>query len=161
MSKEMRTAIEYTQFLRDTCWYVHAHEGNAKEMGYLMLGLEGESGEAADELKKAVREAGFDLDNHQWRDFMHQDGHHDKLLAELGDTLWYVTRLADVMGVSLEKLMLMNTYKLFRRIEQGDWAPPMEVSWPFTDPFKSYENIQMNLFPLDIPEMHKDPEDRF
>lgn len=152
----MRTANEYGEFLRTTCWYEHAHEGNAKEMGYLIMGLTGEAGEAADELKKAVREAGFDLTNYQWKNFMKSDGHHDKLLAELGDVLWYVTRLADVMGIGLETLMLMNTYKLFRRIEEGGWAPPMEVTWPFTDPFKSYENVQMNLFPKDMPEEDED-----
>jgi NTP pyrophosphatase (non-canonical NTP hydrolase) len=140
-------ANEYREFLRTTCWYEHAHEGNAKEFAYLIFGLVGEAGEFADEFKKVIREAGFDLTTEKFRTFMEMEEHEDKLLAELGDVLWYITRLCDVLGISFDALRLMNTYKLFNRIEQGDWAPPMSVDWPFTDPFMSYENVQMNLFP--------------
>jgi len=146
----------YRGFLRQTCWYEHAHEGNAKELGYLILGLGGETGETLDEFKKAVREAGFDMQAEPFKAFLRQDGHHDKLVAELGDVFWYLTRLCDVLSVPLENLMFMNTYKLFKRINDGDWAPPMDVKWPFNDPAKSYDNVQANYFPEDAPEPEVD-----
>lgn len=150
MSDLNKTVVEYGEFLRTTCWYEHAHECDAKELAYLTLGLVGESGEFADQFKKAVREAGFDLSKIAWENFIiNETEHRDKMVAELGDVLWYLTRLCDVFGISIERLMMENTYKLFRRIEKGGWAPPMPVEWPFSDPFNSYNNVQMNLFPQD------------
>ncbi len=155
MSLEV-THPQYEAFLRHTCWYAHAHESNAKELSYLTLGLVGEAGEFADQFKKAVREAGFDLTKIAWENYIiDESDHKDKMVAELGDVLWYLTRLCDVLGINLERLMLENTYKLFRRIEKGGWSPPMEVKWPFTDPFKSYDNVQMNLFPEDVEDVRK------
>ena len=141
------THQQYRKFLRDTCWYAHAHERNAKELAYLTLGLVGEAGEFADAFKKLIREIGFDDLGRLNRALMQEEG--AKMTAELGDVLWYITRLCDVLGIGLEDLMLMNTYKLFKRIEDGGWSPPMRIDWPYSDPFKSYKNVQQELFPAD------------
>ena len=53
-----KVAQEYLKFQKDTRWFKHAGEGNAPELSYLMLGLAGEAGEAADEFKKIVRLCG-------------------------------------------------------------------------------------------------------
>lgn len=74
------------------------------EAMYCGLGLVGEAGEASEKIKK-------------W----HRDGKIDKasLALELGDVLYYLTRLADVAGYSLFEIMQMNMEKLNSRRVRG------------------------------------------
>jgi len=72
---------------------------------YYALGLAGESGESVDMVKKL------------YRDGM---GRLTPLIAntiafELGDALWYLTRLSNKLGFSLREIMLMNIDKLSTR----------------------------------------------
>ncbi len=119
----------YRLFLQNSSWYTHVAEGNLKELTYLTLGLGGEAGEFTDEIKKIVREDGFDgaitsIDGPTRR----------KLVLEIGDVLWYVTRLGDMLGLTIDDLMVLNTLKLFRRMhalaEEGK-LPIDAPSWPF------------------------------
>lgn len=73
-----------------------------KSTEYYMLALAGEVGEACNEFKKVLRD---------------KEGHLDeesriKLLLELGDSLWYITRLSKHLGSSLEEIALDNLFKL-------------------------------------------------
>ena len=148
---------QYAYFIKRTCWYEHAHEQNAKEFAYVSLGLAGETGEFADVVKKTVREHGFDGSQREW-DTALSKGVKDKMLAELGDVLWYVTRMATLLNVSIDDLMLMNTYKLFNRIEKGEWSPPMAIEWPFSAGQHSYSNVQLTYFSHDIDDQPYDTE---
>ena len=128
---------EYQQFLKDTSWYAHAGERNAKEMAYLVLGLVGEAGEFADEFKKIVREAGFDNEE-GCRALIAEGRLH--LIDELGDVLWYLVHLCDQLGINIVSLMAHNTHKLHDRLEHNeDWHE--DVKWPFSDPFMSKANV--------------------
>jgi NTP pyrophosphatase (non-canonical NTP hydrolase) len=71
---------------------------------YCALGLAGEAGEAVDKIKK-------------W----HRDGtiNREAVALELGDTLYYLTRLANELGYSLEEVQQMNIEKLTSRKERG------------------------------------------
>jgi NTP pyrophosphatase (non-canonical NTP hydrolase) len=69
------------------------------------LGLCGESGEAADIIKKHVYH-GHDLNK-------------DKLIYELGDICWYIAVTAELLGVSLEEVMQRNVEKLKQRYPNG------------------------------------------
>lgn len=96
---------EYQEFIRKTRRYVvDTHMGR---VGYCALGLAGEAGEVANEVKKAVRDDGSELTTERT----------DKIIDENGDTLWYVVCLADELGVSLEDLIRMNMAKLSKRME--------------------------------------------
>lgn len=69
------------------------------------LGLNGEAGELADEIKKI---------------FFH--GHElnkDKLIKEAGDILWYIALLADAIGVDMETIAEKNIEKLKKRYPEG------------------------------------------
>jgi NTP pyrophosphatase (non-canonical NTP hydrolase) len=77
-------------------------EGGVEAWVYLALGLNGEAGEVAEVIKKALRDDAGVLN----------DASRDKLLKEMGDTLWYLARLADVLGFSLEHVALANLDKL-------------------------------------------------
>ena len=125
---------EYTRFLMRTSWYKHAGELNAPELCYLTLGLAGESGEAADEVKKVVREAGM-FDVGAFQEQMRDNMRGGKLAHELGDVLWYLTQLARFLGLTLDDLMAMNTAKLYDRYQQQDYVDRLAepVNWPLSD----------------------------
>ena len=143
MSIAPQTYEQYRTFLATTSWYTHTDEGNASELMYLTLGLAGESGEFADAVKKIIRKCGT-KDNAQFAELMHAPMGKEKLFDEAGDVLWYLVKLLGFLGVSLEDLIVHNTYKLYNRlIEQGHFTAE-EMPWPFTDPVISYENVHAN-----------------
>jgi len=69
------------------------------------LGLCGETGEVVEIIKKATFH-GYPLDV-------------EKLEDELGDVLWYVTNLADSLGLDLGKIAEKNVAKLRKRYPSG------------------------------------------
>ena len=95
----------YRDFCRTTAIYPDAGKGNLPELMYLGLGI-GEGGEIQGKIKKAYR-----------------DGMPSAFAAgiahELGDLLWYIMRLADVLGFTLEDIIAMNKAKLRSRRERG------------------------------------------
>ncbi len=70
-------------------------------MAILALGLCAEAGEVAGELNKANRGLNFDCAR--------------SIPQELGDVLWFVTRMADECGYSLRDLAALNQKKLEAR----------------------------------------------
>ena len=73
------------------------------------LGLTGEAGEVADKLKKQYRDNGGVISNEA----------KVELVKELGDVMWYITRLAASLGYSLCEVASMNVEKLRSRAERG------------------------------------------
>ena len=69
------------------------------------LGLTGEAGEVADEVKK------FLYQGREWDP--------EKIIEELGDVLWYVALMADLMDVPLDFVMEYNIDKLRKRYPDG------------------------------------------
>lgn len=69
-------------------------------INYLALGLASEAGEVAGKVKKTIRDGTFDRAD---------------LISELGDCLWYLTRLADELGVDLLTVFDSNFTKLQAR----------------------------------------------
>lgn len=79
---------------------------------YLPLKLAGEAGEVAEKIGKTFRAQGLDamwIENHDTLE----------LAKELGDVLWYVARLADELGFSLNEVAEMNLRKLNDRKDRG------------------------------------------
>lgn len=72
------------------------------------VGLGGEIGEVIELVKKGI---------------FHQQGlNTDKLKAELGDCLWYLTALCSTLGLTLSEVMEYNVEKLRARHPNG-WDP--------------------------------------
>jgi NTP pyrophosphatase (non-canonical NTP hydrolase) len=86
----------YTEFTRKTARYP-----KRKEKEYLMLGLMNEAGEVGGAYKKEIRD---NVDNT------------DLIIDEMGDVLWYLTRLCDVYNITLSELMIENINKLVGRM---------------------------------------------
>jgi len=86
----------YMDFTRRTARYP-----KRREKEYLMLGLMNEAGEVGGAYKKEIRD--------------HVDNT-DLIIDELGDVLWYLTRLCDVYDVKISELMINNIDKLLGRM---------------------------------------------
>ena len=65
------------------------------------LGLSGEAGEVADIIKKHY--------------FQGHPFNKEKLIDECGDVLWYITLMADALGITLEDIAVHNIEKLEKR----------------------------------------------
>ena len=76
-----------------------------RDMANAALGLTGEAGEVADEIKKFL--------------FHGHPSNPEKVVKELGDVLWYVALMADLLNVSLDFVMEHNIEKLKRRYPDG------------------------------------------
>ena len=94
----------YQEFTITTAIYPEAGTGSPSALMYLACGLSGESGEVAEKIKKFYR-----------------DGKHDteEVGKELGDVLYYLTRLADELGLSMEDVLRRNMAKLQSRKARG------------------------------------------
>ncbi|CAK0760334.1 MazG nucleotide pyrophosphohydrolase [Gammaproteobacteria bacterium] len=82
---------------------------NDVALAYLVMGLAGEAGELCNKYKKVLRDAdgGLIEENAQ------------AMLCESGDVLWYLARLCDELGSSLETVAKENVVKLASRKERG------------------------------------------
>lgn len=70
-------------------------------VNYVALGLTGEAGEVAEEIKKSVYHGhGYNFNN---------------LKEELGDVLWYVALACTVFGFEMEEIMQVNIDKISER----------------------------------------------
>lgn len=74
---------------------------------YLTLGLTGEAGEVAGVVKRVIRD-----DRELTPERVAQ------IEAELGDVLWYVSQIANELGLSLDEIAAQNVTKLADRFER-------------------------------------------
>jgi NTP pyrophosphatase (non-canonical NTP hydrolase) len=103
-NKEQREKT-YDEFTADLARYPSTQtDGKIVSAMYCALGLVGEAGEVSEKIKK-------------W----HRDGKIDKeaVALELGDVLYYLTRLANEMGFTLKDVERMNRAKLTKRKENN------------------------------------------
>jgi len=90
------TFNDYQKIARSTAVYPEEYK-----VIYPALGLCGEAGEVAEKVKKNIRD-GKSLDG---------------VGLELGDVLWYISALADDLGITLEQVAQWNVDKLQRRMQ--------------------------------------------
>lgn len=104
---------EYQQFIQKTAFYPGMREifapVNMEGLTYTALGLVGESGEVADKLKKVLRDDGGQL----------ADEKREALILEMGDVLWYLTAMANELGISMDVVARKNIAKIEGRTERG------------------------------------------
>lgn len=76
---------------------------------YPALGLAGEAGEVAEQVKRVLRDDAGEL----------TETRRQAIASELGDVLWYVSQLATELGFSLEEIAVRNLDKLADRKRRG------------------------------------------
>jgi NTP pyrophosphatase (non-canonical NTP hydrolase) len=93
---------------------VYPGSGNHEIAGlmYCGLGLTGEAGEVAEEIKRAYRNGDQQLSAKR----------RDKIEDELGDLLWYVAQTCNELGLVMDEVMLSVARKLKDRRERGALA---------------------------------------
>lgn len=82
-------------------------------MAYLVSKLAGEAGEVSEKFGKAIRDDGYPDKAGLSRERC------EAMRAELGDTLWYLSALAEALGYTLEEVAAHNLTKLTSRKERG------------------------------------------
>ena len=97
------TNEQYLEFTRTTAIYP-----KDRELEYLVLGLTSEAGEVAGKVKKIIRDKKELTTNIK-----------GTIIDECSDVLWYLTRLADAMGITLTDLIQINHAKLASRKERN------------------------------------------
>lgn len=78
---------------------------NKRKLEVFTLGLVGEAGEVAELVKKHL---GHD-----------QPLPREKMVKELGDVLWYLSNLANLLGINLDEVASKNVEKLKLRYPNG------------------------------------------
>jgi len=79
----MENINEFAEFTTKK-WYVSHDGAGEKDLAIMTLGLCGESGEVTEIIKKKLRDGVFDIDHFK---------------SEMGDVIYYWSRLANAMGV--------------------------------------------------------------
>lgn len=80
-----------------------------KDLLHWVLGINGESGEIAEKVKKIIRDKNGQVSEQDKQD----------LAKEIGDVLWYLAVFADQLGVSLDDIARQNLEKLQSRKQRG------------------------------------------
>lgn len=76
---------------------------------YPALGLAGEAGEVAENIKRIIRDD----------DGVTTHERTDKLIKELGDCTWYISQIAKELGIPFNTIAITNLEKLHKRAEHG------------------------------------------
>lgn len=103
------TLSEYQEQASRTALY--PGQGSLIGLAYVALGLNGEAGETAEQIKKTWRDDGIE-DPHTFRLSVER---REKIVKELGDTLWYAAQVATEIGADLGDVAQQNMDKLARR----------------------------------------------
>lgn len=88
---------------------VLATEDKFKDLLHWVLGINGESGEIAEKVKKIIRDKAGEVSEEDKKE----------LAKEIGDVLWYLAVFADQLGFSFNDVAQQNLDKLQSRKKRG------------------------------------------
>lgn len=80
-----------------------------ESLSYIILGLLSEAGEVAGKYKKCIRDDGCIL----------TDDRRNQMIDETGDIFWYLARLAEELGTTIEDILQKNHDKLEDRLARN------------------------------------------
>lgn len=103
---------EYQQAAMQTAIY----PGKYTPLGlmYAALKMNGEAGEFAEHVGKAIRDEGL-----MTRTDLLTGSRHELLVKEVGDVLWYLAAACQELGITLDYAATVNLNKLAARKENG------------------------------------------
>lgn len=101
------TLNEYQRAATSTA--IYPHKRTILGLAYTVLKLNGEAGEVAENVGKAMRDDASVI----------TDERKEKLLLELGDVLWYIAASAAELGFTLQEVAEANVEKLLSRHQRG------------------------------------------
>ena len=92
-------ATRATRLMKDYSYIDHPN------LPYFVLGLVGEAGEVAEEIKKLIRDGEGTLTPER----------RERIALEMGDVLWYLVQIGDEIGYPLDTIAEMNIKKIHVR----------------------------------------------
>lgn len=110
------TLKEYQNKAMNTCM------DSCANIAYMFTGLSAEVGEVNDKLAKAIRKGYLSLHRNDiawWVKDSAQEKIKEDLKKEIGDVLWFVAGLADVLGINLDDVATANLAKLADRAQRN------------------------------------------
>ena len=105
--------LEYQEWTLQTALYPEEGKYTERELNYLVHGLVGEAGELANKFKKLLRNGAIHLGVET--PISLDDSQKEILVDEMGDILWYFSRLSEVLGATVESIAGSNVSKLMAR----------------------------------------------
>lgn len=99
----------YQQWAWTTAQYPEMGTGSTLAVSYAILGAAGEAGELANKWKKVIRDANGTLSPEL----------RSAILAEVGDTLWYLAAVCTELNADLGAVAQTNIDKLASRQNRG------------------------------------------
>lgn len=106
--ESQKTAVYPTKIPQIEVWSEDANDYTSSALLYPVLGLAGEAGEIVEKVKKIIRDKAGYVDGEM----------RQKLLQESGDVLWYLARVVEELGETLEYVAALNLAKLRDRQER-------------------------------------------
>ena len=94
----------YHSVIAKTWNYAHRCETTNDHFSNAVMGLTGEAGEVSDQVKKMLY--------HTEKPY---EFHREKLVSEMGDVLFYLIKLMELTGISVEEALYDNARKLASR----------------------------------------------
>jgi NTP pyrophosphatase (non-canonical NTP hydrolase) len=113
MDSDDLTFENYQELSRRTA--IYPGQGTLAGLVYVLLGM-GESGELQGKVKKLLRDNKLLMDT-PMKDIPQELK--NAIAKELGDSLWYVSQVAEELGISLGQIATENLQKLQARQESG------------------------------------------
>lgn len=104
------TLNDYQDMVENFAIYPDAGSGSPLAVMYTGFGLNGEAGEVADHIKKAIRDDGYAKDDNNLT-----DERFELVVKEIGDVLWYAANLARELDITLGQVAMINIDKLHHR----------------------------------------------
>lgn len=105
LSKENSLFQKHLDEVINPCWnFAGRCETKKDELLNTVLGLAGEAGETADQIKKML------YHNEKPYEF-----HREKLVSELGDVFFYAIKFMELTGITLDEVIQNNRVKLQSR----------------------------------------------
>lgn len=99
---------------------IYPGRGEALGLSYVALKMNGEAGEFAEHVGKAIRDDRFGNDDNETMSPVPLEADRKALLKkEIGDVLWYLAAAADELGSSLNEIAAENIAKLQDRKARG------------------------------------------
>lgn len=115
MSITIQTKLDFNKYQKEAIRTAgYPGQGEFIGLAYAALGANGEAGEVAEQVKKTWRDDYSDDGT-----FVLSDERREKILDEVGDTLWYLAAVCTEIDENLESAAERNIAKLADRMSRG------------------------------------------
>ena len=101
--------MKFDEYQKKALTTVLTTDDSFKDLLHWVLGINGESGEIAEKVKKIIRDKNGEVSEEDKKE----------LAKEIGDVLWYLAVFAEDLGMSLDDIAKANLEKLQSRKQRG------------------------------------------